>query len=97
MEGLTKKKKTLDNEMTETVTAQISLDKTAEAFRTAHRDRQEVIKQWEHTIEQMRKRDHDMDKCANVSLCCTHSIMLVCGTKLVGVVEGVSRLAMCLI
>ncbi len=67
MEGVSKYKKALDNETTETLSAQISLDKTAESFRTAHRDRQDVIQQWEHTIDQMRKRDQDMDKCANVS------------------------------
>lgn len=68
-EGVTKYRKALDNETTETLAAQISLDKTAESFRTAHRDRQDVIQQWEHTIDQMRKRDQDMDKCANVSTC----------------------------
>lgn len=68
MEGVTKKRKVLDSEVTETITAQIGLDKTAEAFRVAHRDRQELIKQWEQTIDQMRKRDQDMDRCANVSL-----------------------------
>lgn len=46
---------------------QIELDKTAEAFRQAHRDREQVISQWEQTIAQMRKRDQDMDKCATVS------------------------------
>lgn len=79
MESVTKQKKALDNETNETVTAQISLDKTAEAFRTAHRERQDVIRQWEHTIDQMRKRDQDMNNCANVScvysLCvCSHGI-----------------------
>ena len=64
---MTKKKRMLDNEMIESVTAQIELDKTAESFRNAHHEREELIKQWEQTIQQMRKRDEDMDKCANVS------------------------------
>lgn len=68
MECVAKKRKTLDSEVTETLTAQIGLDKTAEEFRVAHRERQELIKQWEQTIDQMRKRDRDMDRCANVSL-----------------------------
>lgn len=66
MEHVTKQRKALNNETNETLAAQISLDKTAEAFRRAHHDRKEVIRQWEHTIEQMKKRDQDMDKCANV-------------------------------
>lgn len=63
---VTKKKKLLDNEMIESITAQIELDKTAECFRTAHQEREQLIEQWEQTIHQMRKRDLDMDKCSNV-------------------------------
>lgn len=63
---MTKKKKLLDNEMIESVSAQIELEKTAESFRTAHQGREDLIEQWEQTIHQMRKRDQDMEKCANV-------------------------------
>ena len=62
-----KKKKQLDDEMMKTITAQIEVDKTAEDFRVAHQEREGLIRQWEHTIEQMKKRDQGMDKCANVS------------------------------
>ena len=62
-----KKRRNLDNEMTETLTAQIELDKTAEEFRKAHTERQDLIAQWEHTIEQMQRRDNEMDLLAGVS------------------------------
>lgn len=45
---------------------QIELDKTAEDFRKAHQERQELIKQWENTIEQMQRRDKEMDLLAAV-------------------------------
>ena len=63
---MAKKKKQLNNEMIEAVTAQIELDKTAESFRKAHQEREELIEQWEQTINQMRRRDQDMLKCADV-------------------------------
>eukprot|EP01012_Entosiphon_sulcatum_P050738 TRINITY_DN69648_c0_g1_i1.p1 TRINITY_DN69648_c0_g1~~TRINITY_DN69648_c0_g1_i1.p1 ORF type:complete len:868 (+),score=296.52 TRINITY_DN69648_c0_g1_i1:132-2735(+) len=51
------KKKELDKEITETQAAQIELDKTAEDFKNLHRERQELIKQWEETIQAMHSRD----------------------------------------
>ncbi|XP_059163653.1 coiled-coil domain-containing protein 39-like [Physella acuta] len=56
-----KKKHQLDTEMTNTLTSQIELDKIAEDFRKAHTEREELLSQWENTIEQMQKRDRDMD------------------------------------
>ncbi|XP_025916590.1 coiled-coil domain-containing protein 39 [Apteryx rowi] len=57
------KHRALDNELTETITAQIELDKTAEDFRRVHQERQEVIRQWENAIEQMQRRDQQIDHC----------------------------------
>ncbi|XP_008562903.1 PREDICTED: coiled-coil domain-containing protein 39-like, partial [Galeopterus variegatus] len=58
------RRKVLDHELTETLSAQLELDKAAQDFRKIHNERQELIKQWENTIEQMRKRDQDIDNCA---------------------------------
>ncbi|XP_020665130.3 coiled-coil domain-containing protein 39 [Pogona vitticeps] len=58
------RRRILDNELTETLAAQIELDKTAEDFRRVHHERQELIRQWENTIEQMKKRDQEIDNCA---------------------------------
>nr|XP_014341535.1 PREDICTED: coiled-coil domain-containing protein 39 isoform X2 [Latimeria chalumnae] len=58
------KRKTLDAKLTETIMVQIELDKIAEDFRRAHSERQELIRQWENTIEQMQKRDQEIDNCA---------------------------------
>ncbi|XP_065888087.1 coiled-coil domain-containing protein 39-like [Dysidea avara] len=65
LEARNQKSKALENEVTETLTAQIEFDKTAEAFRRTHMEREELIKQWEQTINLMKKRDSDMDKLAN--------------------------------
>ncbi|XP_041261849.1 coiled-coil domain-containing protein 39 [Onychostruthus taczanowskii] len=58
------KHRALDNELTETITAQMELDRAAEDFRRVHRERQEVIRQWENAIRQMQKRDQEIDQCA---------------------------------
>lgn len=49
---------------------QMELDKTAEHFRRVHQERQEVIRQWENAIQQMQKRDQQIDHCALVKLLC---------------------------
>ena len=43
---------------------QLELDKTAEDFRQAHKERQELLSQWENTIQQMHQRDTEMDSAA---------------------------------
>ncbi|NXE86507.1 CCD39 protein, partial [Menura novaehollandiae] len=58
------KRRALDNELTETLTAQMELDRAAEDFRRVHQERQEVISQWENAIQQMQKRDQEIDQCA---------------------------------
>ncbi|XP_009087303.2 coiled-coil domain-containing protein 39 [Serinus canaria] len=60
------KRRALDNELTETITAQMELDRAAEDFRRVHQERQEVIRQWENAIHQMQKRDQEIDQCASL-------------------------------
>ena len=41
--------------------AQLALDKSAEEFRGAHKERQEVMKQWESSVELLSKRDAEIE------------------------------------
>ena len=52
-----KKRAELEDEVTETQAAQIELDKTAEDFRSLHRERGELVTQWENAVQAMQKRD----------------------------------------
>ncbi|KAL5255367.1 hypothetical protein ACHWQZ_G014700 [Mnemiopsis leidyi] len=69
-----KKKKLLENEVTSTLTTQIELDKTAEAFRQAHDERMEVLEQWENIILQMQRRDEEMEHGAGELRSLKHQI-----------------------
>ncbi|XP_036400174.1 coiled-coil domain-containing protein 39-like [Megalops cyprinoides] len=60
---VSQKRKALDMEWTKTMTLQVELDRAAENFRRAHSERQELIRRWENTIEQMCKRDHELEEC----------------------------------
>lgn len=66
MERLTdevkKARKVLDAEHTETLTAQIEVDKTAEDFRKQQAEREELIQQWKHSLDQMKTRDKEVTK-----------------------------------
>jgi len=58
-------KSQLDAEATETQSAKIQLDKTAEDFRKLHSERQELIRQWEQTFEAIKRRDADIQNASD--------------------------------
>ncbi|ORY38857.1 hypothetical protein BCR33DRAFT_741348 [Rhizoclosmatium globosum] len=60
MQEVNKKKAVLSTEVTETQVAQIELDKTTEAFKRLHIERQDLIQQWENAIATMQKRDQEI-------------------------------------
>ncbi|KAJ3023472.1 Coiled-coil domain-containing protein 39 [Thoreauomyces humboldtii] len=60
MQEVNRKKAILSAEVTETQVTQIELDKTTEAFKLLHQERQDLIQQWESTIEGMRIKDQQI-------------------------------------
>ncbi|KAJ3104260.1 Coiled-coil domain-containing protein 39, partial [Physocladia obscura] len=62
MHEVNKKKAELSVEVTETQVAQIELDKTTDAFKRLHLERQDLIQQWEHAIATMAKRDSEISE-----------------------------------
>lgn len=64
------KKEELDNEITETQSRQIELDKTgnhnlisiAEEFRNLHKERQKLIVQWQDAVNTMNRRDKEIEE-----------------------------------
>nr|XP_061794919.1 coiled-coil domain-containing protein 39-like [Nerophis lumbriciformis] len=59
-----KKRKVLDMEMTENLSAQIALEKTTEHLRETHRESEKIIQRWENTVQQMKQRDADLQQWA---------------------------------
>lgn len=59
---INKKKATLSAEVTETQVAQLELNRTTEAFRKLHTERQELISMWEDAVKEMQKKDTDISE-----------------------------------
>lgn len=60
------KRHVLDVMVTDVLTTQIELDKTAESYRQSHQQREALLEQWEQTIGQMKKRDVEINQAAQV-------------------------------
>ena len=60
------KRTELENEVTDTQTAQIELDRAAEDFRALHAERQNLVRQWEDAILSMKQRDHAIQEASRL-------------------------------
>ncbi len=65
-EKSTQLKRATEEELIEYSGLQIELDKIADTFRRSHTQRQQLIKRWEIILEQMQRKDHDIDILAIV-------------------------------
>jgi len=54
-------KSKLENEATDTQAKQMELDRVAQDFKVAHNERQELVKRWQDTIAEMKKRDKEIN------------------------------------
>ena len=59
---LVEKNSQLNNEMTNTKSRQLEIQRSIDVFKTHHEERQNLVKQWQDTIENMRRRDQEIDK-----------------------------------
>ena len=84
------KKVALDQEVTDTQAKQIELDKTAEEFRALHRERQQLVRQWQESIAAMQRRDEDIKAAAELFATAKESLR----AKEAVLTENEERLAM---
>lgn len=61
-------KRATEEEIIEYTGFQVELDKIAETFRRSHKQRQQLIKRWETILEQMQRKDHNIDQFSIVYL-----------------------------
>ncbi|CAF4528904.1 unnamed protein product [Rotaria sp. Silwood1] len=59
-----KLKRAVEERRIEYYSLQVELDKIADTFRRSHMQRQQLIKRWETILEQMQRKDYDIDRLA---------------------------------
>jgi chromosome segregation ATPase len=52
----------LENEVTDTQAKQMELDRISDEFRQMHRERQQLVTQWQETIQMMKQRDVEINE-----------------------------------
>ncbi|CAE7876649.1 CCDC39, partial [Symbiodinium sp. KB8] len=57
-------KSAVEQEVTEAAAKQIELERTAEEFRTLHKERQDLLRQWRETTEAIDRRRHEITEVA---------------------------------
>ena len=83
------KRKELDTEVADTNARQVELDKCAEDFRAVHQERQNLIKQWQDSLDAIRARDDEIAK-AGISFA---EIKAMATTRRNAIIEKEKRLA----
>lgn len=89
LENMTKKSleknAQLENEITETKTKQLEVDRLAKTFRAQHEERRVLVQQWQETINAMKDRDRDINelsrKYADVQLVIENQLATLSGKK----------------
>jgi len=59
---MNKRKKLVDDEVTETQAKQIELEKLGEQFRNMHAERGELVRQWQESLDTMARRDEEIQR-----------------------------------
>ena len=69
LENMTKKsvetKVELDNEITETQSKKLEVDRLAKSFRAQHEERRILVQQWQETITAMKNRDIEINELSS--------------------------------
>ena len=69
LENMTKKsvekKAQLENEITETYTKQLEVDRLVKSFRSQHEERRLLVQQWQETVNAMKDRDRDINELSS--------------------------------
>lgn len=60
-QSMVDRKSEVENEVTTTQAKQMELDRIAEDFKVLHHERKDLVRQWQDSIEAMKKRDVEIN------------------------------------